>query len=414
MANNSSRSTIPPFTFAGLFFATMSEMMGMGILLLILPNLAKSLGASGTVVGIVFAGFALARGIFGPVFGRISDRYGRKKMMLSGLLIYALLSIGFILFLHHLIIISVLWFLQGMASAMVTPIAQSYIGDLTPKGKEGRIMNLFYLGQFGGIAIGPALGGYLVDHFNRTVPFYVMGGAALIGFLLVLIVVPPGVKKQTDPSKGMQFKKSVFNVFKDQKIKGILYYIVGRGFYRWGFSTFFPIYAVSQAALSKEQVGLVISSYMISGAVLQYPFGWVADRFQRYRSEMVLIGGLIAAATTFFVPVFTHLSWLIVLVVIMGIFSAASRASSIAIRTDRGRVHGMGGVTGVFMSGLAMGQVLGPVGFGAITDFFNIEASFYFGAGIGLLTTVLAYWFLRKNNRREKRISKKAELQHSA
>ena len=143
--SNSSKQTIPTriprIIFISLFFATMAEMMGMGILLPILPDFAKNLGASATLVGIIFAGFALARGIFGPVFGRLSDKYGRKKFMLTGLLMYAALSVGFIFLIHHLFFIALLWFLQGMASSMVTPLAQSYIGDNTPKGKEGGVMN---------------------------------------------------------------------------------------------------------------------------------------------------------------------------------------------------------------------------------------------------------------------------------
>lgn len=394
--------TIPKTTFLGLFFATMAEMMGMGILLPILPNIVEGLSGSGTIVGVVFACFALARGIFGPLFGRISDQYGRKNMLLAGLSIYALLSVGFIYALDYLWLIALLWFLQGMASAMVTPIAQSYIGDRTPEGKEGRIMNLFFLGQFGGVAIGPVIGGYLVDNYSEASPFFVMGITALIGLLLVALVVPKTQKTKRGTHKKMKLRRSFWQVLKDRKMKGILIYIVGRGFYRWGFNTMFPIYAITIATLSQYQIGLVISCYMVSGALLQYPFGWLSDRLAKYRAELVLVGGVVAAATTFFIPTLTNLIWLMVLTTLMGMFSAASRASTVAIRTERGRVHGMGVVTGVFMTGFSVGQVLGPVGFGAITDIFSISTSFYLGAFAGLITTLLAYWYLRKPKDRDK------------
>lgn len=404
----SSLKSVSTITFIALFFATMSEMMGMGILLPLLPTLAKNLGASGTVVGIVFALFALARGIFGPIFGRISDQYGRKNMMLVGLFLYALLSVGFIFSINTLFLIALLWFFQGVASSMVTPIAQSYIGDNIPEGKEGSIMNLFFLGQFGGIALGPVLGGYLVDHFSLTSPFYVMGSAALIGLLLVEFVVPktPSVKK-SKKEKGFRFKDSIVKVWRDRKMKGVLVFILGRGFYRWGFNTMFPIYALTIASLTQSQIGVVITCYMLSGALLQYPFGRLSDKFSKYRSEMVLIGGLIASISTFFVCSLTKLSWLIGLVIIMGAFSSAARASAIAIRTERGRVYGMGMVTGAFMTSISLGQVIGPVVFGSITDTFNISASFYMGAVIGLITTLLAYLYLRKERKRRRILAEK-------
>lgn len=391
---------IPKTTFTGLFIANMAAMLGMGILLPILSPFAKRLGASGAIVGVIFAGYALARGIFSPLFGRTSDKYGRKNFMLIGLALYAILSLGYS-WLHSIWVLGVLWFFQGIASAMVTPIAQSYIGDITPLGQEGRVMNLFYLGQFGGIAIGPVIGGYLADHYSLDAPFYVMTAAAILGLLLVYFVVPKQStsrqKKSTQPDVLQSFK----NVWQDRKMKGILYYIVGRGFYRWGFNSFFPIYAVTMATLSKSQVGIVISSYMITGTLLQYPFGRLADRLPKNRAELIAIGGGIACITTFLVPMVTHMIWLVVLVVIMGIFSALSRASTVAIRTEQGRHHGMGAVTGVYTAGFSAGQVLGPVGFGVVTDIWSIPASFYVGAFVGVLTTGLAFWYLWRQAKQE-------------
>ena len=385
---------IPRTTFIGLFIANMAAMLGMGILLPILTPFAKQLGASGAIVGVIFAGYALARGLFSPFFGRISDRVGRKNFMLVGLALYALLALGYSQ-LHSVLLLAVLWFFQGAASAMVTPIAQSYIGDITPVGQEGRIMNLFYLGQFGGIAIGPVIGGYLADHVSMVAPFYVMTIAAVLGFVLVYFVVAKAPSAtHADEDEKPEFIDSFKTVVKDRKMKGILYYIVGRGFYRWGFNSFFPIYAVTIASLSKSQVGLIISSYMVTGTLFQYPFGSLADRFSKHRSEMVAIGGGFAAVSMLLVPTAEHMVWLIILVVIMGIFSAVSRASTVAIRTERGRYYGQGAVTGVFTAGFSAGQVLGPVGFGIISQILNIPASFYIGALVGLLTTGMAYWYL--------------------
>jgi MFS family permease len=81
----------------------------------------------------------------------------------------------------------------------------------------------------------------------------------------------------------------------------------------------------------------------------------------------------------------------------MGVFSALSRASTVAIRTERGRIHGMGAVTGVYTASFSWGEVLGPLGFGAIAEVWNIPVSFYVGAIVGIVTALAAFWLLHHN-----------------
>lgn len=370
----------------------MAAMLGLGILLPLLSPYAKELGASELILGIVFAGYAVGRGIFSPIFGQISDRYGRKNMMLVGLFIYGTLPIGYILS-HSIGLLAVLWFFQGVASAMVSPIAQSYIGDITPPGKEGRVMNLFYIGQFGGIAIGPFIGGYLTDNFSFDAPFYFMMAAALLGFLLILLGIPE--IKNSKKNNKVSFRASFRAVLKDASMKGVLYYLLGRGFYRWGFNTFFPVYVIALAGLSKSQVGFLVSSYMVASTLLQYPCGRLTDRYYKYRPELIGIGGTIAALLMLMVPFFKSMTGLVVLVISMGVVSALPRATTVAIRTERGRKFGMGAVSGAYITSISAGQVLGPVGFGAISDVFSIPIAFYIGGTSGLVATVVAYRYLR-------------------
>ena len=87
----------------------------------------------------------------------------------------------------------------------------------------------------------------------------------------------------------------------------------------------------------------------------------------------------------------------------MGAFSAVSRTSAVAIRTERGRVHGMGLVTGAFTASLSAGQVFGPVGFGAITDSFSVQDAFYVGGVVGIVGTLGAFYYLRKGSPQDDR-----------
>ena len=79
----------------------------------------------------------------------------------------------------------------------------------------------------------------------------------------------------------------------------------------------------------------------------------------------------------------------------MGSFSSVARASAIAIRTERGRVFGMGAANGAFTTSLSAGQVLGPLAFGVIADMSNIPNAFLIGGLFGLVGTVASFMFFR-------------------
>ena len=85
----------------------------------------------------------------------------------------------------------------------------------------------------------------------------------------------------------------------------------------------------------------------------------------------------------------------IILTLVMGVFSSISRASGIAIRTERGRIYGMGAATGAFTASLSFGQVIGPLVFGIIADAFGIPTAFLVGGIIGIFGTVAAAIFFK-------------------
>ncbi|MGA9401840.1 MFS transporter [Haladaptatus sp.] len=391
--------------FVGLFVATGVSMLGFSILEPILPTYAQDLGASGVIVGLIFSGFAISRGVLAPFTGRVSDSYGRKNLLLTGLGLFAVLSIAYSMVSSPLML-GVVRFCQGFSSVLVTPIAQSYVGDITPEGSEGSITNLFYVSLFGGIAIGPTVGGYFADHAIHTpwftltgitTPFYVMAALTVVSFFLVVVLVPELPDDVRDTAGAPNPWEAARAVWADFELRGIMTYIVARGFYRWGFNSFFPVLATSAAfGLSSTMVGVVLSVYMAVGGVLQIPLGRLSDDYAEYRVHFIVTGGLLSAFTMLAVPFATTLPLLIGLMICMGAFSAVSRTSAVAIRTERGRVHGMGLVTGAFTASLSAGQVFGPVGFGAITDTFRIQDAFYIGGIVGIIGTLGAFYYLQK------------------
>jgi DHA1 family multidrug resistance protein-like MFS transporter len=373
--------------FITLFIATVITMTGLGVIDPILPLYAKSMKATGIQLGIIFAGFAMSRSIFAPIIGQYSDRHSRKNLMIAGLVLFAVVSACFV-YARSPLALTLIRLLQGFAVVLVTPVAQAYIGDLTPVGKEGKYMNLFFMSFFAGMALGPYLGGYLTDQFNMKAPFYAMGGMSFLVMVLVLFLVPESAAIKSHGEKKVPFFKSLLPVFKDKPMIGIMTYMVSRGFYRWGFNTFFPLLAVKAEKMNPADIGLVLSFYMLFGSIMQYPFGLMADKFPSQKVNLILIGGTCSALSMCAVAYSHSMLMFVILATSMGAFSSVSRASALAIRTERGRIYGMGSATGAFTTSLSAGQVLGPILFGVIADISSIPTAFLVGGLVGLTGTI--------------------------
>lgn len=380
--------------FISLFIATMVAMLGVGVIEPILPLYAKSMKATGIELGIIFAGFALARGIFAPIIGQFSDEHGRKKLIIAGLVFFIILSICYV-FASDPLALTIIRTIQGFSTVLVTAVAQAYVGDITPIGKEGKYMNLFFMSFFGGQALGPYLGGYLSDQYNMKFPFYAMAILSTLALILILFFVSESTATKKHKREHIPLFKSLVPVYKDKPMRGIMTYMFSRGFYRWGFNTFFPILAVKAASISLTNVGLILSAYMLSGAFIQYPSGLAVDKYPAKKVNFILIGGVTSAVAMCIIGYFNSVWMFVLLTVIMGVFSSVSRASAVAIRTERGRIFGMGAATGAFTASLSFGQVLGPIIFGVIADFFSIPIAFVLGGIIGLVGTTMAYIHLK-------------------
>ncbi len=380
--------------FIILFIATVITMLGLGSVDPILPLYAKSMNANGIELGIIFAGFALSSSIFAPIVGRFSDQHGRKNLMVAGLFLFAIVSALYVIAVNPLEL-TCIRILQGFSAVLVSPIAQAYIGDLTPPGQEGKYMNLFFISFFGGMALGPLLGGYLTDRFNMNTPFYAMGVLSLLVMLFTLLLVPESRAIKRHGSQKGKYFKSLMPVFKDKPMIGIMSYMFTRGFYRWGFNTFFPLLAVGTDHMSLASIGLILSLYMLFGSLIQYPFGLLVDRFPTQKVNFIFLGGVLSALSMCAIT-FSHTFVMFsILTVCMGSFSSIARASAIAIRTERGRVFGMGAVNGAFTTSLSAGQVLGPLAFGVIADVSNIPTAFLIGGLFGLAGTIASVMFFR-------------------
>jgi len=181
-------------------------MLGVGIIASLLPLYAENLKATGIWLSIIFSGFSVSRAIFLPIFGRLSDRRGRKLFLGIGLLLCSIISLGYI-WASSLSQLTLIRLLHGAAGGMIFPIAQAYIGDISPKGEEGTWMGYFNAVFFTGFGFGPLMGGALTEHFGMNVAFFTMGGLNLLAFLVAALFLPKIRQRKTTTNPHSSFKQ---------------------------------------------------------------------------------------------------------------------------------------------------------------------------------------------------------------
>lgn len=376
--------------FFVLFISVFSCMLGVGTIVPILPIYAETLGASGLWLGAIFAGFSLSRIVFMPLIGKFSDRMGRKRFIALGLLIYTLSSLGFI-YANNVQALTLVRIIQGFSSAMILPIAMAYIGDISPPGKEATYMGIITVALFLGFGGGPILGGITKDLFTIEADFLVMGGLCLIAFFLVLIYLPRSSSiHKNAPPLDIPFT----TMLQSRSVMGICFYRFASAFCRGSIMVFLPLYAHNALKLNGSQIGLVTASSILLTAVLQLPFGKLADRLNR--KMLVLWGSILYFSIIPLIPYTLNFSQILLLNIILGFFGALSLPAASAMILREGKQFGMGSTMAIFNVAMSAGLAVGPLVSGIILDLLGLPEVFYCCTILGLLGTGIVAWFFQK------------------
>src|SRR5690242_13720596 len=163
------------------------DIAGFGLILPRLPFLALSLGASATMLGVITAVYSFAQFLFTPLLGALSDRIGRRPVILTSLVIEAA-SLALTGLAGTLPLLLLARFIGGLGASNIGS-AQAVVSDVTTKQERARGMGMIGAATGLGFVIGPALGGILSPH-GETLPFWITAFTALLNALLVLFFLP--------------------------------------------------------------------------------------------------------------------------------------------------------------------------------------------------------------------------------
>ena len=340
-------------------------------------------------MGLIIASFNLARTFFNPLAGRASDRWGRKPFITLGLLLYALVSVFYVMAarLETLILVRLI---HGLTSVLVAPIAMALVADIAPKKRMGLYLGTLNMAVMLGLGIGPAAGGIIRDFFGMHAAFYAMGGLALLTFMGVAAFLPADRYRKRNQNR--QSAAPIKTLLKNRIILGLFllrfFLAAGQG----SVYTFLPLFAL-KIQLTSSQVGIILGVNIFLIAFLLRLCGGLADRINP--KHMIIAGTLISGLAVWGIPLGEGFVMVFSCNILMGIGNGISMPGGLVLTGRVGKHLGMGATMGITDAGWSLGMIVSPVISGLIMDRLGLPSIFFAGGILSIIGTILLSVFLK-------------------
>jgi MFS transporter, DHA1 family, multidrug resistance protein len=339
-----------PILFAVMFLV----MVGFGIIIPVLPFYAENIGASPTQLGLLMAVYSLMQLLFAPMWGRISDRIGRKPVIMIGIVG---LSLSFFL----MGVSSSLWMLfvariiGGILSSANMPTVMAYVADITAPEDRGKGMGIVGAAIGLGFVFGPAIGG-VFSKISLSMPFYIAGVTSVLTFFLVWLLLKESL---TQESRDQQDKEitSVWHELKgSQSILLFLQLFISLSLS--GLEATFAYFAAEKVGLGAVELGYIFMIMGLASAVVQ---GGVVGRMTKKFGEgfVIQIGIVVSAIGFGLILLVDNFTTAAIYLTIFGIGNGVIRPSVSSLLT-KNSTAGHGSTTGLLSSFDSLGRIIGP------------------------------------------------------
>ncbi len=375
----------------GILFATLFLLMlGVGI---IIPNIAyraQELEASPLQISLLFTIYSLMQFLFAPLWGHLSDRIGRKPVLLIGLFGNGLGMIAFGLSTQLSFLYLARGF-SGLLSSAALPTAMAYVADVTNEKERGRAMGLMGAAMGLGFIFGPGLGGVL-SRFGYGTPFLVAGVLNLVTCLLATLFLRESLPYPVAPAPAVDRLAAL-------RMTGrrlLPFYLVAFfvPFAMAALETTFPLLIQHRFGYGARDMGVM---FLFMGTAVFLVQGVLLGRWiQAVGEESVLINGLLINAVGFLLVIAAsgRVSLTLALVV-GGVGNQVMRPTNATLITKRTTI-GQGASIGIMDSFDSLGRILGPIVAGVL---YRPDPRYPYFASAAILATVsIALWRGLKTN----------------
>lgn len=371
-------------TLLPLYLAVFVAVLGFSLVAPIFPGYAMGLGASYTLLGVIVSVYGAVQLITQVPIGRLSDRNGRKRILLAGLTTFTFMPILY-LYARDAYILLLIRAVGGVGASAVWPLAMAMIMDQARR--RGEAMGWYNASFFSALACGPFLGGLLYDLMGISAPFlfWAMLGAASLLIVQLRVREPDSVRTEigriSAPGGGRLIDHGYEMTFLACCSVVLLAGILG------GFNyTMLPGYA-SGLGLSATDVGLIYLVYGGTTALSNVYFGRQADRGRR--RQLVFFGCLGGTISFALLSIATELLQVAFLFGLIGLGIGIGGPAAAALIADTTSSDRRGEIFGIFNTSRMAGVVVGPLVAGLTADAYGISGTLEVFTAIAASVTLL-------------------------
>ena len=346
-----------------------------------------------TQIGYIVSLFGLSKAITNLLFGAISDKVGRKPVIIIGIILTGLggAIIGVSTSFSYLLLGTILVGVGGGATFVGIMVSLTEVLPL----QIGLAMGLFELAAYGGSSIGTYIGGIFSLTYDMRFPFYLFVLLSGIAVIICLSLLP---ETQINANSFYKSNRSIISKKVLDEFVNILPLCLA------GFSSkildsliisFLPLYLLS-AQLGLDKISIILSSFTLSWALLQPISGHVSDRVGR--KGIITIG---LAGSSFIILLFTstlNYTFLVFLALFLGVGAALYYTPIVAMVSDIAPQEIEGTVIGVYRFFRDMGYFFGPILLGKIGDVYGLEYSFYLTSAVIIGACMILVLCLKETN----------------
>jgi len=343
-----------------LFSVLLLVMMGFSVLFPIQAYYIRQFGADTLTMGLLTSIYSVMHFIAAPIWGRISDRVGRRPVLMAGLLgfVFSQLMFGLATQIWMLFVARTL---GGLLSAAAMPTAMAYIADVTSEEERAKGMGLMGAAFGLGVIIGPAIGGPL-GTISLALPFFVSASLSFLAFLGVLTILPESLPAEVRGERKSS-RKSRWGTFSPHMTALYLITLV-LSLGMAGVETTFSFLAADVLHLGPDGVSWVFVAMGIVSVIVQ---GGLVGRIQKALGEtrMMILGLVIATIGMAWVVFIQSPVWATVAICVLAVGMSLARPANSALISRHART-GQGVAIGVMDSFDSLGRIIGPSLGGAI------------------------------------------------
>ncbi|MGE7917682.1 MFS transporter [Viridibacillus sp. NPDC093762] len=374
-----------------LMFNMFITMSAVGLIIPVMPTYLKQFGAAGQVLGFLIAIIAFAQFLFSPIAGNLSDKIGRKNLIVFGLILNGIAQISFGLS-TELWMLFVCRFLTGVGSAFIVPPIMAYVADITTIDERGKAMGLIGAAISLGFMIGPGIGGFL-SNVSLHFPFYFAGSASIIAGILSLILLPATTPIIQNVVKGDNILKQLSRSFHASYFVLLIVVFV----FSFGISNFqatLSMFLTYKFTYTATDIAILMTVGGFVGVIVQ---GFALNKlFKKFGEMKIILFGLAVASISMLGILFV--SGFFIMLLVATIFSTATTLIRPAVNTLISKTAGneQGFAAGMNNAYMSLGNMIGPALAGILFD-WNMNSPYVFGTIILVgCFSLTAVWAKRK------------------